>query len=79
MEGTHLYRLVKKLELLKTKIKEWNVHHFKNILHEKTRLQSKLKALNDHIILHGMNAWTFAQQKDLKYALDEVLLREEIY
>lgn len=41
--GSRMFQIVKKLSFLKMNIREWNSSHFKNIFHEKQRIQDMIE------------------------------------
>jgi len=76
---SNLLILSKKLGFVKTKLKEWNRLHFKNIFQEKERVEQELATLNEHIIKNGMREEEFEMEKALKEEWTELLKREESY
>lgn len=52
--GQWLINFFKKLQFIKTKLKEWNTKHFKNIFVEKARTEMESDQLNKKGFLHGM-------------------------
>ncbi|XP_057816396.2 uncharacterized protein LOC131029764 [Cryptomeria japonica] len=79
VQGTRMFRFVKKLSYLKQEIKKWNVPHLKNIFTEKIKIQEELEALNARVMNYGMDSATFQRHKSLNSQLEEILSREEIY
>ncbi|XP_057857209.2 uncharacterized protein LOC131066465 [Cryptomeria japonica] len=79
VQGTRMFRFAKKLSYLKLEIEKWNVLHFKNIFSEKAKIQEELEALNDRVMIGGMDSTTFQKHKSLNSQLEEILSREEIY
>ncbi|XP_059071912.1 uncharacterized protein LOC131871200 [Cryptomeria japonica] len=76
--GTKAFVFVKKLQFIKSKIKEWNRTKFGNIFANKRDLEDKLATLQEDIIQKGMTSEMFWQERDLKGQYSEVLAREEI-
>lgn len=64
--GSQMFEIVKKLSFLKKNIREWNSSHFKNIFHEKQRIQDMIECLNMHVLTHGMASHVFDEVKSLK-------------
>ncbi|XP_057840889.2 uncharacterized protein LOC131050696 [Cryptomeria japonica] len=77
--GTKAFVFVKKLQFVKSKIKEWNRIKFGNIFANKRDLEGRLAALQEEIIQKGMSSEMFLQERDLKSQYSEVLAREDIY
>ncbi|XP_059073688.1 uncharacterized protein LOC131874365 [Cryptomeria japonica] len=77
--GTKAFIFVKKLQFIKSKIKEWNRVKFGNIFANKRDLENKLESLQEDIIQKGMTSKKFWQERELKGQYSEVLAREEIY
>ncbi|XP_057863188.2 uncharacterized protein LOC131071390 [Cryptomeria japonica] len=73
------FRFVKKLQFVKSKVKEWNQTKFGNIFANKQELEEKLAALQETIIQNGMSSESFLQERDLQNQYNEILTREEIY
>ncbi|XP_057828531.1 uncharacterized protein LOC131039709 [Cryptomeria japonica] len=74
-----MFQLVKKLGFLKSRIKDWNVMHFKNIFGEKARIQEEIEQLNESIIASGLSLAIYDKLKLLNLQLSETLAREESY
>jgi hypothetical protein len=74
-----MFQLIKKLNFIKVKIKNWNISHFKNIFKEKSKLRKEIEELNNFMIKHGMDQNPYELEKSLVSQLDEVLLHEECY
>ncbi|XP_059070740.1 uncharacterized protein LOC131860359 [Cryptomeria japonica] len=79
LSGTPSFFIVKRLEIVKKKIKEWNKFSFKNIFAKKNKVEAELDNLNKIVITAGMSNDEFAREKQLKSELSEILLREEVF
>lgn len=77
--GSRMFQLVKKLGFLKSRIKDWNVMHFKNIFGEKARIQEEIEQLNENIVASGLSPAIYDKLKLLNLQLSETLAREESY
>lgn len=77
--GTINFHFSRRLYYIKSKLKEWNASHFKNIFVEKARIKEKVEKLNEKTISFGMGATEFKEDKVLKVVLSELLAREELY
>ncbi|XP_057814743.1 uncharacterized protein LOC131028476 [Cryptomeria japonica] len=77
--GTPSFRFAKRLQVLKQKIKAWNISSFKNIFFEKLRIEGELEALNQKLMLNGMNKEEFKLENNLKEEYHNVLKIEEVF
>ncbi|XP_059078037.1 uncharacterized protein LOC131876615 [Cryptomeria japonica] len=69
--GSRMFQLVKKLGFLKSRIKDWNVMHFKNIFGEKARIQEEIEQLNESIVASGLSLAIYDKLKLLNLQLNE--------
>lgn len=51
----------------------------KNIFHSKNQIENRIKVLDEHIIQHGIYENSYRIQKYLKYQLQEMLTRKELF
>ncbi|XP_057832961.2 uncharacterized protein LOC131043747 [Cryptomeria japonica] len=75
--GSKLFCFISKLKLVKQKLLQWNAQHFKNIFGTKKSLEERVAALNDKIILVGMDQESFDQEKNLLLEYEDILSKEE--
>lgn len=64
-----------KLLHLKTKLREWNKHSFKNIFQEKDKIENEVEILNQKIIVLGMFQEEYQKEKKLMAQHEENLAR----
>lgn len=74
-----MYQSNKKLKYIKEKLKEWNKCQFKNIFHEKIRIEKELTNLNKRIIEKGMEIEEYENEKSLKEDLYEIMVRGKCF
>lgn len=78
-KNSKLYLFSQKLQHIKSKLKEWNKEHFKNIFEEKERVEAELSTLNEKIMERGMVREDFELEHKLKMELAEIMAREEAF
>lgn len=74
-----MYRFGKKMQFLKGKIKQWNIHVFKNIFHQKDLISKQFAVVNEQIISQGLTTQSFEHQRSLQVECEELVLCEEMY
>lgn len=78
-EGSKLFCFIAKLKSVKQKLLQWNSQHFKNIFSFKRLIEEQLAALNDKIILEGMDQESFQRERSLLLKYEDILSKEEIF
>ncbi|XP_059070613.1 uncharacterized protein LOC131068907 [Cryptomeria japonica] len=79
VSGTKAFIFVKKLQFIKSKLKEWNRVKFDNIFANKRELEDRLASLQEDIIQMGVTSEKFLQERELKGQYSELLAREEVF
>lgn len=79
VSGLKMLCLSTKLKCLKQKIKEWNLHTFKNIFGTKESIEEELQAVEEDIMQNGMNSQSYVKDNELLGKYEEVLAKEEIF
>ena len=64
---------------MKSKISIWNKEVFKNVFHEKARVENDLSLILYHVANFGLNDKVAERQKSLQYYWEILCAREEIY
>ncbi|XP_057859032.2 uncharacterized protein LOC131067882 [Cryptomeria japonica] len=77
VSGTKTFVFVKKLQFIKSKLKEWNRVKFGNIFANKRDLEDRFASLQEDIIQMGMTSEKILQERELKGQYSELLAREE--
>ncbi|XP_057821204.2 uncharacterized protein LOC131033917 [Cryptomeria japonica] len=75
--NSRLFKLNKKLEYIKIKIKEWNLSQFQNIHMEKLKVTTKLEDISNFVIKPSVNEVLFQRESSLKSELNEILRCED--
>ena len=71
-----MYRFYCKMQYVKGRIKHWNKHVFKNIFHQKNCVSKQLHAINEHVIVNGLDSDTILKQKNLQAEWEELCKRK---
>lgn len=79
VDGFKMHQFSMKLKYLKSQIRIWNQHVFKNVFSQKSAVKQQLEDVYNHIIQNGMNEDTYVSQKNLQRDWDELCAREETY
>lgn len=66
-EGNKAFIFFKKLQFVKSSLKEWNRMQFKDIFVEKFQMEKKLKELHGKVIKQEMEEVDFVEDKSLNF------------
>lgn len=77
--GLKLFCFSAKLKFVKHKLLQRNSQDFRNIFSTKCLIEGRSAALNDRIILEGMDLDSFQQEKMLLLEYEDILSKEEIF
>lgn len=79
MEGKALFRIAKKLNIIKAKIKTWNKEIFGDIFKNKTQVKAKLKYVQDRIQEVGLTEDLRMAENDLLSKYHSIISNEETF
>ncbi|XP_059073537.1 uncharacterized protein LOC131874265 [Cryptomeria japonica] len=79
VSGFGIFKIVKKLKIIKKNLNHWNKEHFGNIFDNKAQVESELVEVNEKVLRHGMDATLFLREKKLLSDDESILSKEEVF